>query len=425
MRYTLKIPAPCGEVIPLIRIAECMAMANPVATITGDIPYHAPSFESVYRDYGEDLLGTVSAGRLKICNERGFHLSVESYIDDVTEPWIERMGRLFVTLYSLNEWAAKKGHTFTISNEGAEYVIGRSDENGKMEVAVYGTHAAAPTLPPAESPISTPQAAPASGSLNHDAPLNMKALNGVRMKILSHKHLHGRDFGSSLLGVTEFSEWLSNKRLRIETSPNICEYDFVQVEALLCAVERAAFGSVTDDEAKEIVAADQIMVADNMASDAPLWLVGAEAHRKWREVITRAVMSGSLQLLDFGSKLPASIPTAAKIEGEARGWVDAKTDITAAPTSEPMTPAALLPEQARDAGLSKREKQIRAIELAIATLGLSAMSIPTGEKNNVQAECKRVSTLFGGGIDPFKEAWQEALNQKRVRTVRHSQYSGG
>lgn len=95
----------------------------------------------------------------------------------------------------------------------------------------------------------------------------------------------------------------------------------------------------------------------------------------------------------------------------------------AAPASEPVTPADVPPEQTDDAGLTRREMQIRAIESAIKKLNLPAMSIPTGGKKKVETECKRASNLFGGGIDPFKEAWQEAVKQKRVRTVRHNEYA--
>lgn len=74
-------------------------------------------------------------------------------------------------------------------------------------------------------------------------------------------------------------------------------------------------------------------------------------------------------------------------------------------------------------GLSKREQQIRVIEAAIASLSLPPMCIPTGQKKKVEAVCKRISGLFGGGVDPFKEAWQEAVNQNRIRTERHDSYS--
>lgn len=78
-----------------------------------------------------------------------------------------------------------------------------------------------------------------------------------------------------------------------------------------------------------------------------------------------------------------------------------------------------------EVGLSKRERQIRSIESAISKLGYGALSVPTGGKGKVKAECKRVAVdLFGNGEDPFKEAWQEALNQGRVRTTKHNQYAG-
>lgn len=100
-----------------------------------------------------------------------------------------------------------------------------------------------------------------------------------------------------------------------------------------------------------------------------------------------------------------------------------------APSGEPLSviPTAVLPEvrtSNEGAGLSKRERQIRAVEAAIKVLGYDAMCIPTGEKKNVEAECKRATQLFGGGPDPFKETWQEAVTQKRVRTEGHDRYTG-
>lgn len=94
-----------------------------------------------------------------------------------------------------------------------------------------------------------------------------------------------------------------------------------------------------------------------------------------------------------------------------------------APAIESGPTATALPEQTTSTRLSKRENQIRTIEAAISKLGLNAMRIPTGQKNNVRDECKRASKLFGAGIDPFKEAWQEAVNQKRVRMDKHTAYA--
>lgn len=92
------------------------------------------------------------------------------------------------------------------------------------------------------------------------------------------------------------------------------------------------------------------------------------------------------------------------------------------PQHSEIKPTSLLPAL----GLKKREQQIGAIEVAIARLGLIAMAIPTGKKSDIFAECRRVDLvlLFGGGPDPFKEAWQEAVRQKRVRMADHKKFGG-
>ncbi|MFC0169343.1 hypothetical protein ACFFKC_14755 [Pseudoduganella danionis] len=76
-------------------------------------------------------------------------------------------------------------------------------------------------------------------------------------------------------------------------------------------------------------------------------------------------------------------------------------------------------------GITKRERQIRAIEEEIAKAGYKPLAVITGGKRKIKAACKREHPdLFGAGDDPFIAAWQEALNQGRVRTERHTQYSG-
>ena len=74
--------------------------------------------------------------------------------------------------------------------------------------------------------------------------------------------------------------------------------------------------------------------------------------------------------------------------------------------------------------LTKREQQICAIEAVVRELGLAAMQIPTGGKQRVRAICKsKYAHLFGAGNDPFKEAWQAAVTQNRVRMLKHTQYA--
>ncbi len=79
----------------------------------------------------------------------------------------------------------------------------------------------------------------------------------------------------------------------------------------------------------------------------------------------------------------------------------------------------------QDRQFTKREQQIAVIEKAIASLGYDPLNVPRGGKKEVGVECRRDQpTLFGGGPDPFREAWQEALRAGRVRTVGHDIYAG-
>ena len=137
------------------------------------------------------------------------------------------------------------------------------------------------------------------------------------MEVLSHKDLHCREFGSALFFVADFFKWLNEKHLRISTIPDIADYEFIQIESFLCAIERAA-SQVTTEEALEIVQIDPLLANDRMAETNPQWLVGAEAHRKWRIKIHEAVNAKELVPLDYGSKLPIAAPDApAAAKGEA------------------------------------------------------------------------------------------------------------
>ena len=76
------------------------------------------------------------------------------------------------------------------------------------------------------------------------------------MKVLFHEKLCGHEFGSSVLHTPTLLAWVASKSLYLQTVPPLDAYDFVQVEALLCAVERRAGQSSTPDEAVAIIAAD-------------------------------------------------------------------------------------------------------------------------------------------------------------------------
>lgn len=89
----------------------------------------------------------------------------------------------------------------------------------------------------------------------------------------------------------------------------------------------------------------------------------------------------------------------------------------------PTTTSAVRPKPKDAAEPSKREKQIQAIvEMALAQ-GFDVLSIPRGGKAMIRKQCmETLPLLFGAGPDPFKEAWQEALDQNRVRTADHDRY---
>ena len=157
------------------------------------------------------------------------------------------------------------------------------------------------------------------------------------MTTLFDSRLSWRDYASHLLHVGDLLEWAKSKRLHLKTTPPINGFEFVQVEALLCAIERHA-GELTPDQALEIVLNNPVLKNDPIFQKYPddidpttcRWLIGAEAHRKWRELLTGAIAAHELALLDFGSKLPidtapAQVPTLAPVAVVALGEPDKVT----------------------------------------------------------------------------------------------------
>ena len=74
--------------------------------------------------------------------------------------------------------------------------------------------------------------------------------------------------------------------------------------------------------------------------------------------------------------------------------------------------------------LSKRERQVQAIVEAATAKGYEILNIPRGGKGLIKEMCTAAHPeLFGAGPDPFKEAWQVALKQGKIRTANHSNYT--
>ena len=127
--------------------------------------------------------------------------------------------------------------------------------------------------------------------------------------ILFHPDLVDREFGSHLIAVPKLTEWVAKQGLELVAQPPIEGFQFVQVEALLCAIERAAMESSPEPMAAAIVQSTPHLAASRAAEVAPRWLVGADAHQQWRRLLEKAVEAGELALLAFGSKLPIQVST--------------------------------------------------------------------------------------------------------------------
>lgn len=131
------------------------------------------------------------------------------------------------------------------------------------------------------------------------------------MTTVFDSELSGRDFGSNLLHVGDLLEWAKNKRLHLRATPAIDGTEFVQVEALLCAIERQAI-DLTPSQALEIVLNSPALKSNPIFQKYPedidpthcRWLIGAAAHAQWRKLLSAAIAARELALLDFGSKLP-------------------------------------------------------------------------------------------------------------------------
>lgn len=127
--------------------------------------------------------------------------------------------------------------------------------------------------------------------------------------ILFHPDLVDREFGSHLIAVPKLAEWAAKQGLEVVTHPPIGGFQFVQVEAFLCAIENAARENTPEPMAAAIVQATPHLASSRAAEVAPRWLVGADAHLQWRRLLERAVEAGELVLLHFGSKLPVEART--------------------------------------------------------------------------------------------------------------------
>lgn len=196
MDYILKIPAACGDIVPLVRAAE--EMARHAATAYGATPFHKPAYVGQLPDHIRHLLNEARDGRLAVCSQVGQQGTVERIIKDaytagnrieisryVNHPDFEKLrldhpdaykekdgcwswdfasvgvdlgptcvdadqstiGYLHVKLHRLNEWGKPNGDRFQIVSDGIEW----ADERGLMEATTRPAPPVADTAPLAKN----------------------------------------------------------------------------------------------------------------------------------------------------------------------------------------------------------------------------------------------------------------------------------
>ncbi|WP_250459568.1 hypothetical protein [Caballeronia sp. INML5] len=79
-----------------------------------------------------------------------------------------------------------------------------------------------------------------------------------------------------------------------------------------------------------------------------------------------------------------------------------------------------------DGGITRRERQIRAIEEMADKLGYPRQQIPNnGGKKALLSQCKAEHPdLFGGGDSPFNDAWKAASKSNRLVIANRSKFTG-
>lgn len=100
---------------------------------------------------------------------------------------------------------------------------------------------------------------------------------------------------------------------------------------------------------------------------------------------------------------------------------------TRSPTVAPGRPSIgrEIPQIGSAEGLTRRERQICAIEQKAKDAKYDLLMIPTGGKSVLRDICmKTLPELFGAGPDPFNDAWKDAISQEppRLRMADHDKF---
>ncbi|MGR3905839.1 hypothetical protein Q3A80_02250 [Burkholderia sp. SR8] len=122
-----------------------------------------------------------------------------------------------------------------------------------------------------------------------------------------NKGLTVRPFGAALLSIAELRAWLAHDRQELETDPPLAESGFIQIEVLLCDIERAALGEYTPEAAQVIVDIRPAIASRELIDEAPTWAIAAELHLFWRKRLSAAFERGELRMLDAVTKQPIEL----------------------------------------------------------------------------------------------------------------------
>lgn len=142
------------------------------------------------------------------------------------------------------------------------------------------------------------------------------------MKILRHPELDEREFGRAAVRVEHLRDWVRQVGAMLPpTIPIVDDFDAVQLESFLVAIERgaaegpaaavvlAATALLNEPDAPSEHPATRAMIEDEHDDIHARWFLGAKAHQRWREKLAAAVCSGALHTIDAMTGLPTASPS--------------------------------------------------------------------------------------------------------------------
>jgi len=137
---------------------------------------------------------------------------------------------------------------------------------------------------------------------------------------LFNESLADGEWGANLLSVADLQAWARQTGRHLKTMPSVDEFEFVQAEALISAIQRYA-SQCSPAEALAALKTMPELKEHRVFKESPddpmpshVWLLATEAGRDWRKVISKAIEGGELRLLNTATKLPIMAATPTKSE---------------------------------------------------------------------------------------------------------------